>query len=771
MRRARAVELRSAAADTVFFVALMVVAASTLWPIYQTPRLIVLAAAAFVLGAAVAWAGALLRWPGYVVFGVSIAVFLVSGVALAVPGRAIFGLLPSFDGLRDLVTGTALGWKRLVTVDLPVSSYQSLLAPALVLLLGGTVLGLSLALRTRRGGVAVLIPIAVAVTGLALGPAVSWSPFAPAVTFLVVAITWMTWRARRARRRAIALLAGQTEPDARSPEPASDRRGSVRPVIAAVVVLSVAVAAGVSGAGALAPQGARNVVRTAVERPFDPRDYASPLSGFRSYWSADAVGESLFDVEGLPDGARIRLAALDTYNGVVYSVGDAANDSASGFFARVPSTIDRTGEAGMPVSARVVVSGYRGVWLPTTGDVERVSFDGARASQLTDAFYYNRTSNTAAVLGGVREGDSYTVDAIVPSVPDDDELRAAQPGDASVPQPTNVPDAVATAVAADTQGLDAPGEKLAAVVEAIKASGYISHGADDGRPYSRSGHGADRIAELLTAPLMLGDAEQYAATVALMAHEIGFPSRVVLGFAPQAGSTTVTGSDVSAWVEVDLAGYGWVAIDPTPEDRPIPEKLPDTKQQVSRPQVVIPPPPAADDTPVEPNRPEADEKKADDPDAFWPVLLGIVRVVGVVALALLVVCAPAILIAGTKAVRRRRRRRQSDAASRIAGGWQELVDAGLDYGYDVPATATRLEASRVVDGVDLETLARRADAAVFADEQLDAREADQYWSDLVTLRAAWAREFTLWQRIRAAVRLRSLSTPSRPAVRAGGRRG
>ncbi|WP_205913782.1 hypothetical protein, partial [Pseudomonas viridiflava] len=83
VRRARAVELRSGVVGTVFFVALMAAAAPTLWPIYQTPRLIVLAAAAFVLGAAVAWAGALLRWPGYVVFGVSIAVFLVSGVALA----------------------------------------------------------------------------------------------------------------------------------------------------------------------------------------------------------------------------------------------------------------------------------------------------------------------------------------------------------------------------------------------------------------------------------------------------------------------------------------------------------------------------------------------------------------------------------------------------------------------------------------------------------------------------------------------------------------
>ncbi len=66
-----------------------------------------------------------------------------------------------------------------------------------------------------------------------------------------------------------------------------------------------------------------------------------------------------------------------------------------------------------------------------------------------------------------------------------------------------------------------PGAKLVAVVQALKRDGYVSHGVGDDR-VSRSGHGADRIQELLTAPLMIGDQEQYAAAVALMADELGF---------------------------------------------------------------------------------------------------------------------------------------------------------------------------------------------------------------------------------------------------------
>jgi transglutaminase-like putative cysteine protease len=774
-RRPR-IDWRTAATDTAFFLMLMAVAAAALWPIYQTPRLIVLAVVCLGLGALVAGAGAVLRWPGYAVFAATIAIFFVVGVPLAVPGSAIAGVLPSIDGLRQLALGSALGWKQLVTVDLPVSSYQALLVPALVLLLGGTVAGLSLVLRARRGELAIIAPIAVIVTAIVLGPAVAWYPFALGLGFLLVSIFWMTWRARHRRRVAIALLNSQTEaqadpshpqssaPGSRAREtgeaPIADRRGLVRPALTAVVVLAIAVGVGVSAASALPPVGPRDVLRSAVERPFDPRDYSSPLAGFRSYWGPDRVEAPLFTVTGLPSGARIRVATLDTYDGIVYSVGDAATSSESGFFARVPSTLDRSGQQGEKLTADITIDGYTGVWLPTIGDLERVGFAGPRASTLQDAFYFNRTSGTAAVLGGVREGDGYTIDAIEPPSLDADALQDARPGTADVPEPKNVPEEIESAVAEDTAGLESAGEKLAAVVSAIKDSGYISHGTDSSRPYSRSGHAADRIAELLTDPVMLGDGEQYATAVALMAHEIGFPARVVFGFAPAsqsgASSIVVTGSDVAAWVEVNVAGRGWTTLDVTPPDREIPQQIPDTTKQVSRPEVVIPPPPPADDTPVEPNRPEADEKDPKPTDEFWPVVLAVLRVVGVVALVLLVLLAPAIVVGVAKLSRRRRRRRDPDEAARIAGGWQEVVDTALDYGYRPPASATRLEFAAAVARQEITGLARRADEAVFADQALRPGEADEYWRDLGLLRKSWAIEYTRWQRIRAAVAVRSL---------------
>ena len=106
-----------------------------------------------------------------------------------------------------------------------------------------------------------------------------------------------------------------------------------------------------------------------------------------------------------------------------------------------------------------------------------------------------------------------------------------------------------------------PYSKLKArVADILKAEGYISHGVGDDEPASRSGHSADRITELLTDQRMIGDAEQYAVTAALMARQLGFPARVVFGFAPEGagGVARVTGDSVTAWIEVDTAENGWV---------------------------------------------------------------------------------------------------------------------------------------------------------------------------------------------------------------------
>src|SRR5207253_3253245 len=60
----------------------------------------------------------------------------------------------------------------------------------------------------------------------------------------------------------------------------------------------------------------------------------------------------------------------------------------------------------------------------------------------------------------------------------------------------------------------------------------------------------------------------FAGTFAAMARAIGLPSRVAVGFTPGVleadGLWHITGRQAHAWPEVFVAGYGWVAFEPTP---------------------------------------------------------------------------------------------------------------------------------------------------------------------------------------------------------------
>lgn len=153
-----------------FAMAAMGLAAAAWWPIHRHPGLLWVAVVAIVAGSAIAAASAWRRWSAPVTLGLTAVVFLATGVPLAVPDAAVFGVLPSSEGLLDLVAGLVLGWKQLLTIALPVGAYEALLVPVFATLLVGTVLSLTIALRARAREAAVLVPLAVFVLGIAFGP-------------------------------------------------------------------------------------------------------------------------------------------------------------------------------------------------------------------------------------------------------------------------------------------------------------------------------------------------------------------------------------------------------------------------------------------------------------------------------------------------------------------------------------------------------------------------------------------------------------------------
>ncbi|QHK20156.1 hypothetical protein GU243_10895 [Pseudarthrobacter psychrotolerans] len=281
-----------------------------------------------------------------------------------------------------------------------------------------------------------------------------------------------------------------------------------------------------------------------------------------------------------------------------------------------------------------------------------------------------------------------------------------------------------------------------------------------------------RIASLLNSKQMVGDDEQYAVAMALMARELGIPARVVMGFYPDpkkpqgSGAVELTGDDVHAWVEVAFAGAGWVPFNPTPSEDNVP--IPPDPQPKSKPepQVLQPPPPPQAPAELPPDSaPDAQDAEQNQP-GLWGVLGPILLAIGIGLIPVAVLVLPLVLIAWLKLRRRNIRAGTGSPTDRISGGWSEVMSAAADLGTPVPAGATlRENAANLAEafpasGTTMVLLAHRADEAVFAAGQPSDDQIRAFWADVDTSVQEMTRSVGFWRRQRARFSLRSLASPA-----------
>jgi hypothetical protein len=786
------------AAGAVFALLIAVVAAVAAWPIYRAGSFLLLVGVATLVGGGIAAFAWWRRWNAAIVAGVLAVTVLLLGVPLAVPTR-LGAPAELLRGLVELGSGLVFGWKDLVTVELPVGSYRNLLVPALVVFLIGTCLLLLLAWREDRAAY-LAVPVALGMVSFGLffgrtsvsapwqvGPVALHAPVETAigVAGLLTCLLWLAWRTHDQRIRALQRAAASSGVRISRKPTAADRRRTVlgTGMVVGALVLAVAVVP-------YAARGAdREVLRSAVGPDIDLSAEVSPLAQYRSLFTEDRAADVLFTVEAesgtLPE--RVRIATLDAYDGEIFrSGGEGAVDA--GRFVRVPSTLDAG--AGDEVGLRVEIGTWDEIWMPTAGRLRSVEFSGVRAASLADRFYYNAAAAAGVQTagGGLAPGDSYAVDAVEPATVDLESL---------VPPGSQVRVAAPDSLRAwmDEHAAGADGAQLAGLVKLLRERGYLSHGLDegDGTPAwaeslddyafqpSASGHSLARI-ETMFARLLeresdpraaasgnyvaaIGDDEQFAVAVALMAREIGFPSRVVLGARLSSAdpelSTCEGGAcraeDLTAWTEVQSANGEWVAVDVTPQYRQGPsldvteqrdpenvtEVRPDTVEEV------VPPDPTQEDSAADG---QDEQQSALDLAWLWPIL----RIGGIALLVLLLAFGPFVAVAWAKAVRRRRRRGAGTPATRIAGGWDEYVDAAVDNGRIAARTLTRSELATTFATPAGAVLAREADRAVFSPAELSADDARSYWKAVDAERRELRRGSGFWRGARATVSLRSL---------------
>ena len=804
-------------AGSLFFAVVVAIAALAAWPIYRDASFLLVVGVSAVVAAGIAALVWVRRWGGWHAAGLLILAFFALGVPLAVPAR-LGEPLEFLRGLGEVAAGALFAWKDLITVDLPVGTYRNLLVPALIVFLVGTCSGLLLSWREGRAAYGA-VPVALGMISFGLffgrptvsapltfGPVTIAAPFETAlgIAALLSCLLWLAWRSRDERVRALRRAAASSGIHmSRRPSGVNQRRIALG---AGMLVVAVAAAAIVVP---FAARGAdRDVLRASVGPELAVSDAVSPLAEYRGLFADERADDVLFTVSA--DGAlpeRVRLATLDSYDGEIYrSGGTGAVDEAR--FVRVPSTLDAG--SGRPLDVQVTIQELDGIWMPTAGQLSSVHFAGPRAAALADRFYY-RSAAAAGVQtaeGGLAADDAYRLEAVEPSPPDL-ALIEAPGGEAT---DLEVPQSLRTWVDEHVSG--SGGAALAGLVLLLRERGYLSHALEIGEQPpswmqalpdyafqpSASGHSLARVETMFGKLLVretdpraaasenfvaaVGDDEQFATAVALIAQQLGFPARVVVGARLTSADATLPtcdagvcrAQDLAAWTEVQSAAGEWVPIDVTPQFAQSPslavteQRNPENVTEV-RPEAVedvVPPDPLQEDSGADDG---AEDAEVLDLAWLWPLL----RITAIVLLVLLLIGGPFGLVAAAKAARRRGRRTQGAPAAQIAGGWDEYVDAAVDTGRDAPPVLTRGELAAAWGTASGGALARDADRAVFSGDPVSAEDARAFWRVVDAERSGLARERGVWRGVLASVSLRSfvrhLAPPgTRPRFAERGRR-
>jgi len=700
-----------------------------------------------------------------------IAYFLL-GTAFAVPQLGIAGVLPTLNSLVNIAFGSVFGWADLVTLATPVGAPQYIAvvpyaAAWIVAIIGSTLACRWLVARPRtpwRFAIALAAPIALYVASVLLGTDEPFQAGIRGIVFGVLALIWLGW-------------GRQTQQIAQE---GADRLRR-RKLAGTAIVLVGAVVLGGGAAFVTAPASdQRFVLRDEIEPPFDPLDYPSPMAGFRHY-TKQVTDDVMFTVEGLLPGDRIRIAAMDAYTGRLWNVTDPATSAAgSGSFELVgrnfpePTLITADEREGV----RFEIVDYADVWIPGVGYPSDLVFTSGPAVDAPDDLRYNPATGTTVLTSGLVAGDAYVIDALVQRPVPVADLDDAQVASLGLSPVDGVPDIVTVKAQEYTGTADTPIAQLEAMRVALVENGFLSHGrASDAVP-SRAGHGADRITELFERPQMIGDQEQYATAFALMARSLGYPARVVMGFAPEIAEgqvVEVTGDDVTAWVEVAFDEVGWVAFDPTPEQTDVPQDQVPKPQSEPQPQVRQPP--RIDDdredllSPVELE--ETDDDEDDSPFRIpgWVFVLGLSILIPAA-----IVLLPMLVVALIKASRARRRRSTGAGHDRVAGAWEELEDRYSELGLEVPAKATRgmvavaLEQQLGEGAPRLRPLAVETDAAVFSGVEIDEARSEQVWTEALGAVETSKAAISGARRLASRYRLRRVRDWIGRAARRGGDR-
>jgi hypothetical protein len=648
------------------------------------------------VGVAIGAFAAIRRWQLLVTIGVSVLGFLIIAVFAVFRGTLNRGI-PTWTTLQSLGSGLVSGWTKMLSVNLPADPAGELeLTPALVCWIAGVV-SATLVLRTKSLLAPILPPVLAFVIALPITAPRSVGGML-LVGILLALVLLLT-----------LIRAGASDPMSRT----INARAAWGRFLFGLPVVLVAVAAGLAGMQfvPLADGGERFDLRTVVPPPLDIDDQINPLSTLKAQLRKPDNDVFSVRMTGDTNGIdRIRTAALDQFDGAMWSSSDQ--------FLLAGRTLPADESLVNPrrITMNVQISGLQGQYLPEVGapvsinGAPRIGFSKDSGMVATDQ------SPTGWKYDMVTEvGRQAGLDKSVPLASSSDRYT-------KLPQDPPLPE-VLRAKGTELAGkVSEPYAKLLAIQKYMQSFPYNLN--------TRPGHSYDALSRLFGPNLneQVGYAEQFASAFAVLARTQGFPARVAVGYLLNKDRRTgdtyqVKSGDAHAWAEVNLAGYGWVAFEPTdPARRPanVPKKDPT-------------------ETPAENNKPQENStasEPAEDPNlpklAAGELTLFDWALIVLIGLGAIVVLTP--VAVAIEKFRRRRMRRTGSRAAKIIGAWQQVTDRLLEHGVPLTASATASEVSeqakeRIGEAGtgSLAVLAPIVTAAVFDPSEPDDNAVTEAW--------------------------------------------
>lgn len=677
---------------------------------------------------------------------------------------AVVGPSHAGDAWRGLVDGSA----RLLSVTLPVHQPRWLLVvPVTVCWIAGLGAG-ELLVRHRAVAAAgvwlcaftVSLVLTAGDPDRAVGPAVALVVVAGAV---VVAGRWLATAALPGSGplsvpRTGSPTVAPTVPATSEPPGWAAEAPPLRPVAQGALVLAVAgvvLAVAVPAAGFLQGRPVSPARRPPVlqKAPVDPTDVAAQLR------RADTHRGLLTVRTSRPFDGYLPMVVLDDYDGDTWKL-DTTFEPTGG---RVPAPAGTPSGGAVVVARATVDHPLPGPWMAVVGQPGTVG---------GTAVDYDPRTAMIVPAAGLAAGTHYVVQGRTPlrSLAGFDGAHlpalAGSPDPADLAVPASLQpylDAVVRTVAADADVAPAPTLAFVAAMAAELRSADTElavPAAAGATTTDELDEGGTSFAAVVHAVVTARQAtpEQFATLLALMARAEGVPARVVVGFRlPGAatgravgghGPVTLTGADVWTWVEVPVAGTGWVAVDPTPTTAGAPPAPAGSSSSVTRapssPTQAVAVPGSGGHALAAPVRHVAPAGAA-----WWPWWVVAAAVVVLAALG-----TPA--LTWLRRRRRRSRRRRGEPSAQVVGAWHEVLDTlaesrcrGLR-----PLTTTEV-AEAAADRLGPEVAApvarvgALADRALFSSLAVSSTEAASAWAEGEQVRLACRRAMGPADRLRS----------------------